>query len=71
MVQFFACNVVYLMVFFSCHGFVALSSEVTVSDEFRKCCSGKYMIMSPNQIAGRSHNLRTDSSTSDMVEDFK
>jgi hypothetical protein len=31
----FACNFVYLVVFFNCHSFVTYNSEVIVSDEFQ------------------------------------
>ena len=31
----------------------------------------KYMVMSRDQIAGRSYNIKTDSSSVERVEDFK
>jgi hypothetical protein len=31
----------------------------------------KYMVMSPYQNAGRSHNIKTDNSSFDRVKEFK
>jgi len=31
----------------------------------------KYMVMSRDQNAGRSHNIKTDNSSFERVEDFK
>jgi hypothetical protein len=30
-----------------------------------------YMVMSPDQNAGRIHNMKTDNSSFEMVEEFK
>jgi len=59
------------MVFFKCHSFVTFNSKVIVSNEFKKCCSGKYMVISRDQNAGRNRSVRIDYSTFERVEEFK
>jgi len=53
------------MVFFNCHCSVTFNSKVIVSDEFNKCCNGKYMVMF------RIHSVRTGNSTFERDEEFK